>query len=537
MIVIALSAFRGANTLVNPKVLADGLGVDAQNLDTEQADFRGRRAASVVHTLTGLATQQISLYRIPRGTASDTTYWLTSALDLDYAQSLVAGDTTDRTYVTGLAGGPAYTDNTYLGAAPYPAGYVDLGVPAPGSAMSLSINVAGTGPTETRVYTDTFSRANGDQSAPNTNSATISCPGGSTINITSLAAAPGGAHGISTREIYVSTSGSEFQRVVQQAASGTTYTDTGTRGAILQTGGSTTKPAWLTPSATLKGITELWNSMHGAFDGKAYYVCVPGQPHAWPIEYRRVVPDTIVGTAAFGETWVLVTTGLPRVVTGNAPLGMGNRPIKWRQAGVSKRSVRSVGHGVCWASADGLAYYGERGTMLLTKNILTRAQWQALVPSTIIGACWRNWYIGFYNDGTRKAFMIDTLDPSGIIWLAQGAFGVFEDSVSESLYLLDTSYAVRKFDSGSVASATFKSKVFRHPRTTTPGAARVIATTYPVTFSLWADGVQVVNALSVANDTGFRLPGAYSGEEFQVQISGTGPVEAVFVAEEMGDLP
>jgi hypothetical protein len=537
MLVVSLLNFLAANTALSPKKLQDGIGVDAQNLDTEQGDFRGRRAASVVHTLTGLATQQISLYRIPRGTASDTTYWLTSSLDLDYAQSLVAGDTTDRTYVTGLAGGPAYTDNTYLGAPPYPTGYVDLGVPAPSGAMTLAVNVAGTGPTETRVYVDTFSRANGDQSAPNTTSSTISCAGGSTINISNLPAPPGGAHGITTREIFVSTSGGDFQRVLQQAAATTTASDSLTRGAVLQTGGSTTKPAWLTPSATLKGITELWNGMHGAFDGKSYYVCVPYQPHAWPIEYRRVIPDTIVGTATFGENWVLATTGMPRVVNGNAPLGMANRPIKWRQACVSKRSVRSVGHGVCWASAEGLAYFGERGTMLLTKNILTRAQWQALVPSTIIGACWKNWYIGFYNDGARKGFMIDTLNPAGIIWLSQGAYGVFEDTVSESLHILDTAYAVRKWDSGSAGSATFKSRIFRHPRITTPSVARVVATTYPVTFSLWADGALKVNAQSITSDAGFRLPGGYAAEEFQVQVSGNGPVEAVFVAEETEDMP
>lgn len=536
MLVLTLDKFIASNLAINPKLLQPGIGVNAADLDTSQGDFRGRRAASVVHTLTGLATQQISLYRMGRDAPSDSAYWLTSSDDYDYARSMLASDTTERTYFTGGAK-PRYTDNTYLGAPPYPTGYVDTGVPAPTVQMSLAISVAGTGPTETRVYTDTFLRANGDESAPNTNTASIDCPGGSTIAISGLGAAPGGSHGITLRRIYVSNGG-EFQRSNEQAVGTLTATDTGVRGAILQTGGSTSKPAWLVPPDDLRGLLPLWNGMHGGFHGKAWRVSVPFEAHAWPIEYRKMIPDTIVGSATWGENWLLATTGQPHVVTGTAPLGMSSRPILWKQACVSKRSVRGVGHGVCWASNNGLAYVGANGPpRLLTDRILTEAEWRALVPSTIIGASWREWYIGFYDDGTRKGFMINTLQPDGIIWLSQGAYGVFEDTISESLYLADTAYAVRKWDAGSVASATFKSKVVRHPYATCPSAARIIASTYPVTFSLWADGTLKVNAQSVTSDAAFRLPGGYEAEEFQAQIAGTGPLEVAFVAEEMADLP
>lgn len=536
MLVVTLDKFIAANSAINPKLLQPGIGVNASDLDVSQGDYRGRRAATVAHTLTGLAVQQISIYRMGRDTASDTQYWLSSSTDYDYARSMLASDTNERTYFTG-ASEPRYTDNTYLGSPPYPTGYVTLGVPAPTVQMTLSISVAGTGPTETRVYTDTFLRANGDESAPNSATATIDCPGGSTIGISGLGAAPGGSHGITLRRIYVST-GSDFQRVLEQAVGTLTASDTGTRGVVLQTGGSTSRPAWLVPPDALKGILPLWNGMHGGFHGKAWRVSVPFEAHAWPVEYRRMVPDTIVGSATWGENWLIATTGQPHVVTGSAPMGMSSKPILWRQGCVSKRSVKGVGHGVCWASNNGLAYVGSNGPpRLLTDRILTEAQWRALVPSTIIGASWRDWYIGFYTDGTRKGFMINTVQPEGIIWLTQGAFGVFEDTVSETLYLADTAYAIRKWDAGSAASATFKSKVVRHPYATCPSAARIIATTYPVTFSLWADGVQKVSAQSIADDKAFRLPSGYEAEEFQVQISGTGPVEAVFVAEEMADLP
>ena len=535
MLILALNQFRAGNTATNPKLLPAGIGVSASNLDTMQGDFRGRRTASLAHTLTGLGSQQASIYRMGRDAPSDTAYWLSSSNDLDYARSMLASDPTERTYYTGESK-PRYTDNTYLGSPPYPTGAVDLGIPAPSAAMSVALNVAGSGPNEDRVYLDTFLRANLDEGAPNVSSATITVTGGSTVNISGLAAVPGGAHGITKRRIYVSTGG-DFRLVVEQNAALTTAADSGSRGAILQTGGATTKPAWLMPPDDLKGLIELWNGMHGAFAGKAFQICVPFNPHAWPVEYLRIVPDTIVGTATFGENWLLATTGLPRLVTGSAPAGMAARPINFKQACVSKRSVKGVGHGACWASNNGLAYTGQLGTFLLTERLLTRAQWQALVPSTIIGAAWGEWYVGFYNDGTRKAFMVNTVKPEGIIWLNQGAYGVFEDSISETLFILDAGNTIKKFDYGSVAAATFKSGVTRHPYATNPGAARVIATTYPVTFSLWADGDLKVSALSVTDDQGFRLPGGYEAEEFQAQIEGVGPAEALFVAEEMADLP
>lgn len=537
MLIIDWQLFTAANTARNPKLLGAGIGVDVQNLDTSQGDFRGLRAASTVHTLVGYgATQQISIYRHGRDAASDTAYWFASSSDVDYVRSMLASDTTERTaYTDGSK--PRYSDNTNLGSTPYPSGYTDLGVPAPTGTMILALGTPGTGPDETRTYTETFVRANLDESAPNTTTVSITVAGGSTVDVSSLSAAPAGSHAIVNRRLYVSTGGA-FQRILEQVATTLTATDDGvTRGAVLETGGDSSKPAWDVPPDALIGITELWNGVHGAFKGKTYYLSVPYNWHAWPISgYQRTLSDTIVGTAKFGENWLIATSGLPRLVTGSSPASMGARPIQLKQACVAKRSVKGVGHGACWASNDGLCYHGQYGTKVLTADILTKAQWRALVPSTIIGAHWNGFYVGFYNDGTRKGFMIDPANPVGIIWLTQGAYGVFEDSISETLYVLDASNAIKKFDAGSVQSATFKSKVFRVPGGANPGAGRVVATTYPVTLTLWADGESKFSQ-SITSDNGFRLPGGYEAEEFQVQIVGTGPVEAVFIGNAMGDLP
>lgn len=540
MLIIDLRTFLSANTADNPKQLAVGVGVDAVNLDTSRGDFRGLAAASVVHTLAGYGSQQQAIYRMGRETVSDVLYWLAFTTDVDFARSMLASDPTERTYATGGSFiKPSYTDNTFLSATPYPNGGFYMGIPAPGAGMAAALNTAGSGSQETRIYVSTFLRPapHYDESAPSP-AVQITCAGGSTVDLTSMPAGPGGggSYGVTLRRLYVSTGG-DFRELAEISVGVSSYTDIGVRGAILQTGGSSQKPAWLPPPDDMIGLCELWNGMHGGFTAKQYLMCVPYKPHAWPVEYRRTVPDRIVGTAKFGQNWLLATTGLPRVVIGTTPMAMSDSPIYHRQACVSKRSVRSVGHGVCWASADGLNYHGQKGTGLLTERILTKAQWQALIPETIIGAAWGDWYIGFYDNGTKRAFMINTARPEGVIWVEQGAYAVFEDMLSARLYLLDTGNTIRKWDSGALGSARFKSKLYRVPGGTNPGAARVVATTYPVTFSLWADGALKVNARVVTNDNPFTLPGGYHAEEFQVQIEGTGPLEGVFVGDEMVDLP
>lgn len=542
-IIIAETSWTGANTARNPKTLPPGIGVSASELDNSRGDFRGRPDVTTVHTLVGYgATQQQSLYRMGRETASDTQYWLAFVNDVDFARSLLANDPLERTYGTGGSFvKPSYTDNTFLGSTPYPTGGYYLGIPVPGSGMSASITgTPGKGSNESRTYVSTFTRYNGDESGPSP-ATSITVPGGTSVLLNTFPAGPDSLVGVTGRNFYVST-GSDFRLFASTALAATSVTDnTLTRGAILQTGGSSAKPAWLPPPDTMIGLIELWSGMHGGFDGKQYLACHPFQPHAWPVQYRRQVPDRIVGSAKWGQNWLLATTGTPRVVMGTTPLALVDAPINFREACVSKRSVVGVGHGVCWASKRGLCYHGQKGTYVMTdatnNRVFTRAQWRALAPETIIGAAWGDWYIGFYNDGSRKGFMINTQDPTNYILLTQGCYAVFSDPLSDTLYLLDSGNTIKKWDSGAVMSATYKSRVYRHPGGSCPGAAQIIATTYPVTFSMWADGVLKVNAQVVTNDDPFRLPDGYWADEFQYQISGVGPVEGVYIAEEIADLP
>lgn len=543
MLIAAWKTWLGAASQVTPRRLPDGIGVNALNLRPGFGDLRGWNAPSTVVT-TGGATPLISAYRMDRAVISDVNYWLQWITDVDVVPTLVATDSTEEIFYTG-DGAPKRTDNTLaLPPAPGPAASRPLGVAKPTAAMSAAVASAGSGPSEVRVYVDTFVTSMGRESAPGT-SAGLTCLGGSTANLTLLDPPPGGYPDITLRRIYCSTDGGDFLRCVEQAAALTTAVDSGTRGVILQSGGDDNKPAWLEPPNNLKGLIELWNGMVGGFFGKARAVCVPFKPWAWPVEYQEAVHYEIVGTGKWLQNWLLLTVGGPILVTGSSPESLNSQalPVNW--ACRSKRSICNMGHGVAWSSQNGLAYVGQNGRAILTEGILSPEQWQAMAPETMIGTMVEGYYAGFYNDGALKGFLIDPLNPTGIIHLAQGARGVYYDKLADRLYLQDIGNTIKRWAGGAASATTFKTGVVRHPYLTNPAYAMLVADEpVSVGVTLWANIQQTSGAFvwtQVFTDTvtagvAFSLPAGYLASEYQVQLVTTGPVQAFLLAEDAKDL-
>lgn len=544
MLIAAWTNFFGANLQISPKRLADGLGVNASNLRTGFADLRGWNAASTVVT-TGGSPALISAYRMGRSTVSDTANWLQWTVDVDVVRSLIPTDTTEEIYFTG-DGAPKRTDNVLgLPAAPGPAATRTLGIAAPTVAMTTADLVVGAGPSESRVYVDTFVNNQGRESAPGLSRA-HTCLGGTTVSITALDPPPGGYPDINQRRIYCSTDGGDFLLVVEQAAGTTTATDNLARGAILQSGGDDNKPAWLEPPSSLRGLIGLWNGMIGGHFGKSRAVCVPYKPWAWPVEYQEAVFDDIVGSGRWLQNWLLLTNGDPVLVTGSSPESLNAQPLPFNWACRSKRSIYSFGHGVAWASQKGLAYMGQGGPKMITEGILSPEQWEAMAPDTMIGTRMERYYVGFYNDGARKAFMVDPINPQGIIYLTQQANGVYYDKLSDRMYFQDTGNTIKRFGGGSAAAVTFETGVVRHPSLTNPAYGMVIADSpISVVVTLWANVLQAdqshvwtqVFTGIVTTGEVFPLPSNYLSQEYQGQLVTTGAVQGLLIAEEAEDIP
>lgn len=544
MLIAAWSNFIGANQRVHPKRLGEGVGVNAVNLRLGSADLRPWRAPATVVT-TGGATPLISLYRMNRAVASDTSAWLQWTTDVDVVRSLIAQDTTEEIYYTG-DGVPKRTDNVIgLPANPGPAAWRTLGIPKPTAALTATVLTAGSGTDQSRAYVDTFVNNQGRESAPGL-ARTITCKPDATITLDGFDPAPGGYPDLAQRFIYVSVDGSEYRRCAELAIAATSVVDTGTRGAILQSGGALSKPAWEMPPSDLSGLIALHGSMVGGFRGKEFMVCEPGKPWAWPVEYRDTVFDDIVATGKWGQNWVLLTTSTPVVLRGGPQL-FDKQYLPFNQACVAKRSAVSMGIGVAYASPNGLCWVGEGGARIVTEGLMTPEQWQALVPSTIVGARWERFYVGFYNDGQARGFMIDPLNPEGIVFLTVGARGTFYDPISDRLYLQDVGNVIKRWHMPAAAplSAVFKTAVKRHDQPTNPGFGMVVADEpESVQVELWADVLQAngsrvwtnVFTRTVTGGEPFALPSGYLAQDFQAQLTTSSPVQGFLLAEDVADL-
>lgn len=478
-----------------------------------------------------------TIYRMGRDVASDTAYWLSWTTLVHVARGFLANDTTERTYFTG-AGTPKVTDNVIgLAGEPYPTSARELGVPAPDGMSTITQTAAGAGDDRLVFYADTFITDKGEESKPRIIGSITAKPG-ATISITGLPAVPAGNYGVTTRRIYrseVGTSGQgEFFFLKDQLSTDVSAIDAGlTVGAgVMATTG------WEMPPADLRCLTSLWGGMMAAISGRSVRYCESYKPYAWPIAYETLPPDvTPVALAVWSSNLLILSNGRPYIVNGATPNAMGDQAVEFEKGCVSVQSVFNVEHGVVWASGDGLAYFGNLGAFLLTENLLTRTQWQALNPETIVGALFEGVYIGSYETvpgGARKSFAIDVRKRDAIYFIDQGFTAAFLDKVRDTLFILDGT-AIKKWDAGALMTATYRSKRFRSARRLSVTACRVIARDYPATVRSYGDG-QLRATRVITNDSPVTLRGGAPAEEWQFEIEAAGTVLGASFAPSIADL-
>lgn len=538
MATLRVAGFNGANLALHPKLLAETVGVSSTNQWPGRGDLRPLCGPLNVATV---PAGQGTIYRLGKDVASDSATWLSWANIVYPVRGFIADDTSERTYYTG-EGVAKWTDTVKVLVSPRL-----LGVPAPAAAPTVVASGGVSTTTESRFYCATFVTDAGEESAPSPVSTQLDCKLDATVAISALSAAPAGNFGITLRRIYrtvSSTSGTEFFFLREIASSLTTTSDDlRAVGEVLAT------TTWLTPPGAAQGgalntiepvlsnLTGMWNGMMAGISGRTVRYCESYVPYAWPAAYETSFSEgTPVALATFGQNLLVLTTSRPRIVTGGSPDSLDDQPLEFRQACVAPRSVVSMGHGVVYACPDGLAYVGTSGYRMLTQGLMMRDDWQALVPATMVGAQYEGNYIAFYNDGvSTKGLMIDPINPQGVYFLDFGYTASHLDDINDALYVLD-GVNVRKWNKGSTLTTTFKSKEFRMPQPM-PGfaCAEVVAGSYPATFKLYADGV-LKHTQTVASRTSFRLPGGYHANDFQIEVSTSGTVQAVVMAHSMTEL-
>lgn len=537
MTIMRLTQFLGANKQVNPKLLAPGLCVNSWNQKPGRGDFRPWREATPVATVSPGAR---TIYRMGRDVRTPDRYWLQWNSVVYAVRGFDAQDTTERTYFAGEDITPQVTDNTMaLMAPPYPSTSRPMSLPIPASPPVIQSATPGDNSTlmETYFYVYTYVNDWGWESAPSGVSNQLDQYANGTIRVTGFATPPAGNYHINRIRIYrtqASSGGSDFFYVTELPVGTASFVDDKKSiGEVLPTS------TWTPPPDNLDCLTALWNGMLAGTSGGGIRFCEPYIPYAWPIQYEIVPPDaTPVGLGVFSQSLLVLTSGKPLLVAGSTPDAMDQRVLDIPQACVAKQSIVSMGTGVCWASDDGLCYFGSDGAKILTAGIMMREDWQKLKPATIIGCMFEGLYFGSYDDGFgRKGFFINPQDQStGMYFMTTGYLTMAFDQLMDHLFVLVGSSVCTWDTAATFLTASAETGVTRLPKPTTSFAvAEVIADGYPVQLELWADGVQR-HTQAVANGNPFRLRSGYIAQEYTCKLSSSQPVLAINFAHSIEEL-
>lgn len=521
------TTFSGIRPKADRRLLPDGNAQVAVNVNTERGALSPMEGVSDIAALakTGVKT----IYRFGLAFNSAVQYWFHWTSDVDVVKGPIANDTTERTYWTG-DGVPKYT-TTALGTtgSNLPSASRPLGVPAPANTPTLtpSGTVTDGAATETRVYIYTFVTDNGEESAPSS-PGTVQISVGQGVTLSGMETTASNGAVLSFKRIYRAQRG-VYLFVAQIGATSTAYTDTIASDLLGEVCPSVN---WDAPSPTMTALTGGANGMVAALDGYTVRLCEPFRLHAWPESYSQTLMYPGVGIGCFGTSFVITTTGAPYILTATHPASASLVPAEFYQPCVSKRSIVSTGGEVVWASPDGLVSLGASGANVLTKDLFTTKQWQALKPETMTGEWHEGWYVGSYNPGDGLvAFMFRPGTAEWIDLPTLGFTAAYRDTVTDSLYLC-IGDRIKKFRGGAALPFTWKSQEAVTPLMDFVGAR--VTGDYPITFRLFRDGV-VRYTKTVTSDEPFKVPDGLS-RNWSVEVSGSTTVLGVALASSEGEL-
>jgi hypothetical protein len=156
-----ITDFGGVTPRLGSRLLPQSGAQTAQNVKLFSGELRSWLRPTLINT----PTKGGSLKSMYRMYSTSTDYWLAWTDDVDVVRGPIAGDTSFKLYYTGdtttatnSAPGPRKTNLALAttGGTDYPHDYLEMGVPAPGSAPTV-IGTGGTATTSvTRVYLYTY---------------------------------------------------------------------------------------------------------------------------------------------------------------------------------------------------------------------------------------------------------------------------------------------------------------------------------------------------------------------------------------------
>lgn len=271
---------------------------------------------------------------------------------------------------------------------------------------------------------------------------------------------------------------------------------------------------WVAPPHDLQGLIELPGGVLAGFHGNEVCMCVPYQPHAWPLKYRQTTHAPIVGIGAFGSSVLVTTTGRPEIITGPEPGATSSDWAELTEPCFAKRGVVDMGYAIVYPAPAGLMLVSAGQTGIITADLFTEEQWRALKPETFIAARWGDLYVCFYDDAddtTPSGFIFDPKNRADrLTFLDLAATEAWNDPATGDLYIV-VDGDVRKWNTGTSSQAVSGDTAFPVIFTVDIGKATGVVTFewatggVPDKAELWLGGVKVL-------DTGYIGDAAYQDD-------------------------
>ena len=424
-----------------------------------------------------------------------------------------------------------------------------LGVKAPAAAPTVTVSgSAGDDVQDYVSYVFTMVTDWGEESAPSPASAVATIMSDQYVDLSVMATPATSYNDYQYKRIYrlsSGTQGAEYQFLAQIAFADTTYQDKATGNALAEVDTDViATEKWVLPPDDLKYLTMAHNGIMVGASGKELYMCEPNYYYAWPVAYARTFDTDIQAVGAFAQYIIVITKKYTYVLTGAHPLNMTKSKMGNPQSCESARGVVSTEFGVMYPSPEGLCLCNGQNVRVLSKDWISKADWQALGPDKLIGTWFDDKYYGFFsgtNDGIIYNIQTGEYGTTEFASPVDKIYDAYADLESEKLYILCTNTAgdngyTYELEAGANLTYTWKSKEFvdSKPYTCCKIDANFAAAT--VTFKWYEDGVLLQTTSAVAATGLFRLPDSGFSQEKALQLEAAVEVYRVQIATSPGEI-
>lgn len=527
---IELSKFGGMAPKIDQRVLADNLSADAFNVSFESGIVGESNITTIISPdFPQLSNLTKSILR--PGNTTTRLYFTTATTNQSFASMLAPNDKWGRVYFT-REDGPRFTvsDNYNAGGLTMNPLSYKLGVPTPAIQPTVGTPAftypEGTSEDLTKVaYCFTYVDTYGHEGAPSAPSVIVSLP--TDIAFTcKLTFTPENLPEFpmtdAVRRIYRTTfdgSTSAWQFISDVPISNSTWTDTIALGEEAEELISTD---WV-PPPTLKEMIPVASAYVAGFHDNFVCYSEAQLPHAWPESYRHPLKYSVVGLCATQNGLLIATNGKPYWASGADPASAVPVELDANHPCLSRNSIVDMGGYVIYASYDGLVAVSGTDVQLITAPYMDRRTWLSqFSPEKIVAFAHEGRYV--FSVG-KVWWMYDPAEQSGYTMLnipnvtPATLVQAYYDAQRDTTVLLRNDGNAFDVIPGSGGAFHWRSKIYQTPPVNF-GAIQVLATKYPVTVDVWADGVRT--GYAVLSNRPQRLVSGVRATEWQFQLNGVG---------------